>query len=155
MARPKDVSFTRDTANVWWRTKGPDVHQQLNAKAAQWTPARRSGRDTTAKATFGEELVEFVGNISMHGYRWLVEPTFSAWEKSVECAPAECYFNVLILYMDFQLHLAGRPCGVGNRSCGRFEQGVHTLHDDANGDDALRHGLSNKFGSVSGHLDMQ
>lgn len=55
----------------------------------------------------------------------------------------------------FQLHLDGHPCGCSSCSCGHIEQGVHSVHDDANGYNAFRHSLSNKFGSISGHLDLQ
>lgn len=83
-ARRRISGTTWATPNVWWRNKGP-------ADTQPWTVhGGRSGRDSkttseaaAAAASFGDELVEFVSNISMHGYRWLVEPTFSAWEKCV------------------------------------------------------------------------
>lgn len=55
----------------------------------------------------------------------------------------------------FQLHLAARACERYDCDCGHPELGVHAVHDDANGDDAVRHRVPNQFGSVSGHLDLQ
>lgn len=87
-ASRRKIGDTWDRRTVWWRTVPNALHFR---GVGGWVVGGRRGMATKGSdvtdaarksgSAWNVELVEFVSNISLHCFRWLVEPTISGWEK--------------------------------------------------------------------------
>lgn len=64
-----------------WRKQSAAVEESKEAWRASTFARERDAAGKRKELAFYDELVELIANISLHCYRWLVEPTVNAWEK--------------------------------------------------------------------------
>lgn len=121
--------------SVWWRTVPDAMHFRVGGNAA----AVGIGGDAADKtrqtgSTYNNELVEFVSNISLHCYRWMVEPTFSGWEKYIFRITKDAIL-VFTDYLQSHMDVGTRMRDVGE--CNYFDHSVYEIQYTAHGDDTV------------------